>query len=511
MRAAAGSAATRGNARCPSILPLLAGLLALAFVAAGSSRDSLARRIEAALSAKALAKARIGILVETADTGRVLFSRGANDLFVTASNTKIVTTAAALDLLGPDYTFATRFVAQGEIEAGVLKGDLVVVGGGDPNLSGRFHDGKAAAVLEDVARRLLLEGIRKVEGDLILDDRAFDTEWIAPGWPRDQLDRWYAAPVAALSLNDNCLDVTIRPGSGPGEPARVSIEPETAYVTFKNEATTTAVRSRNVYSLSRKPGTCIVRLGGEVSSGAGPVVENVTVDNPPLFFGAVFKEALERTGISVSGRVRCANRTPEEAEEAPGGGSAAPPAKGRCLHVLGTPLWTTVEVTNKNSQNGYAEHVLKVLGYERRGLGSFANGVSAVSDFLAGVGVPRGTYRMVDGSGLSPENRFSPWQLVRVLAAMRDHPTAALAFFRSLPVSGTDGSLKDRLREEAYRGKVAAKTGYIRRASALSGYARCRSGVTATFSVLLNDFAGSNAEMKEIQDQICRAIVDEGA
>ncbi|MBI1853718.1 MAG: D-alanyl-D-alanine carboxypeptidase/D-alanyl-D-alanine-endopeptidase [Planctomycetes bacterium] len=477
-------------------------------VALGAPPGNLSARIEAALAAKRLGKARVGVLVVDGDSGRTLFERDADKPFTTASNTKIVTTAAALDLLGPDYTFTTRFFRRGSIENGALSGDLIVVGGGDPNLSGRFHAGRATAIFEEVAQKLIDGGVRKIDGDLVLDDRAFDRQFLAPGWPRDQLDAWYTAPVAALALNDDCLDVTIRPGSAPGQPAVVSLEPSTQWVIFENAATTTNVRSRHKYALSRKPGTHEIRLAGEVWSGAGPATENVTIDDPPLFFGAALHDTLERAGISIGGQVRLVER--DETSDAPGGAVDRKDfgGDGVLVHSIGTPLWATVEVTNKHSQNFYAEQTLKTLGYERRGLGSFANGVSAVGEFLTRLGIAPATYTMVDGSGLSAENRFTPRQLVTILRAMLSRPAGA-AFFRSLPISGTDGSLEERLKDAAYRGNIVAKTGYIRRVGALSGYARKRSGGTAVFSILLNDFPGSNSEMKEIEDQICRAIVDD--
>jgi D-alanyl-D-alanine carboxypeptidase/D-alanyl-D-alanine-endopeptidase (penicillin-binding protein 4) len=476
-----------------------------AVVPAPPANASLQSQIEAALSAKSLARARVGVLVQDVETSRVLFERGADDLFTTASNTKIVTTAAALHLLGADYTFTTRFLRRGEIAGGVQRGELVVVGGGDPNLSGRFHGGRVAAVFEEVARRLLGEGIRRIDGDVVLDDRMFDREFVAPGWPRDQLDKWYAAPVSALSLNDNCVDVTIRPGPAPGAPAAVSIEPPTRFAVLRNAATTRGARSEHRYVLTRKQGTREIVLSGGVWSGAGLVTESVPVDHPPVFFGTVLRETLERSGIEVRGDVGlCSAR---EDSDSPGGGAGGALSDGVLVHAVGTPLWVTVEVTNKRSQNFYAEQILKTLGYERRGLGTFEGGVAAVSEFLAEIGIELGSYTMVDGSGLSAQNRFTPRQLVRILEFTTRAPHA-LAFFRSLPVSGTDGSLEDRLREPAYQGRIVAKTGFIRRASTLSGYARKRSGGTAVFSILMNDFAGSNAEMKEIQDRICRAIID---
>jgi D-alanyl-D-alanine carboxypeptidase/D-alanyl-D-alanine-endopeptidase (penicillin-binding protein 4) len=433
---------------------------------------------------------------------------------------KIVTTAAALALLGRDYAFVTRFLADGNVADGTLGGDLVVVGGGDPGISGRANGLGAASRLDEAARAIRAAGIARVTGRLVLDDRFFDRELVNAGWPRDQLGEWYCAETGALSLNDNCLDVTVSGGLAAGSPSLLAIDPSTAYVDVKNLTKTVAARAQHRYRIERKIGENRFTVTGSVLAKAPGRTDSVTVHDPTLFFGTVFREALARAGVTVGGDMIVVDRRLPY---------ALPPGATEITR-LETPLAEAVKVCNKRSQNFYAEQIVKTIGRERCGEGSWRAGLAEVGDFLeraAGCrripveefaapslnapggsrSAPDGDFFLADGSGLSAANRITPRAMTRVLDHALGQPTRR-EFFDSLPIGGVDASLEKRLRDKKSLGRVVAKTGYIARVSALSGYVRGEDGATYVFSILLNKFKGGNAEMKKIQDDVCRAIID---
>lgn len=511
---------SRNPVRFPLVLAALAAAAALAAPAPAAEDAGLRARVAKALAAPALRSADAGVAVSRLGESDPLLSIAADRPLAPASNMKVVTTAAALELLGRDYVFVTRFLARGEVARGSLAGDLVVVGGGDPGISGRANGLGAASRLEEAARAIRASGISRVEGRLVLDDRFFDRELVHPSWPKDQLGEWYCAEVSALSLNDNCLDVTVSGGAAAGAPAIVAIDPETAYVEVRNQAKTVAARAGHRFRIERKIGENRFAVTGGVLAKANGQVESVTVHDPTLFFGAVFREALARAGVAVAGETVVADRA------APFDPSAPPGA--REIHRLETPLADAVEVCNKRSQNFYAEQIVKTIGRERKGEGSWRAGLGAIAEFLerlscrrigiedaatpalkapGGEALPPGDFFLADGSGLSAANRISPRALTRVLDHMLKTP-ARREFFDSLPIGGVDASLEKRLKDKKSIGRVVAKTGYIARVSALSGYVRGEDGATYVFSILLNRFTGSNAEMKKIQDDVCRAIIE---
>lgn len=428
------------------------------------------------------------------DTGEVLFSLEAHAPLAPASNTKLVTSAAALDVLGVDYQFVTEIAARGRVDAGRLEGDLVVIGGGDPSFRDDFEAGDGWRPLRDLAAQVAAAGIREVSGALVLDDRLFDREFTAVTWPADQRNRDYCAPVAALSLRGNCLPVEVAPPRSAGALASARTLPELPIFRIESEIVGTGVKGQNEVALSMPDASGRVLAKGRTWILNPVQTYLVPVPDPPLYFGAALHECLAGAGVRVSGGVRAI------AEQEPRG-DVRPVA--RCA----TPLARVITTMNKESDNNLAEHLFKLAASKRSGTGTFATGSVAVREFLRSIGVPESEQRFVDGSGLSRENRITPAALTTLLSRCYHSAATRDLFVASLPVAGIDGSLKNRLVEEPFRGHVRAKTGFINRVSALSGYVRTLSGGSLAFSILMNDFQASNAAMKEIQDNICRILV----
>lgn len=476
--------------RYRAVLVLALALLAGHGAAPPSAQGDPESRIWRALGVEAQGTTgHLGVHVVDVDTGETVYAHRPDEPRIIASNAKIFTTAAALDALGAGYFFETRFLLSGEVRDGVLRGDLGVVGDGDPNISGRTFEGDPYGAFRDWARHLRVRGIRKVEGDLYLAHGLFDGPLVHPDWPRDQLANWYEAPVEALSFNDNCILVRIHPGRAGGR-ARVETVPSVPLFQVDNRATTTG-KGGSRLTVHRTDDELIVR--GSIRAGTGPFETWVTVPDPVDYFGRALRDALAAEGIEVAGRLRPVD--------------ALPPGVWERVSVFRSDLLTAVRVTNKRSQNFYAESLAKKLGALRCGRGDWDRGVQAVAEWVVSTGVPRGAFEMADGSGMSRGNRFAPRHLTTVLRHMYFHPLGS-EFVQSLPYGGEDvGSWDRRLATPPYRGNVFAKTGTLRGVSALSGYAKAVSGRTYAFSILINDSRGNP---RGDQDRIVKALVDHG-
>lgn len=438
---------------------------------------------------------QMGVHILELESGRTVFNHHGHRLRILASNTKLFTTAAALDSFGPGYFLETRLLARGRVEAGVLKGDLAVLGGGDPNISGRHHYGDPYGVFRGWASVLLSKGVRHIEGDVLLVDGLFSDEKVHASWPKDQLAKWYQAPVGALSFNDNCVLVRVSPAPSAGQPLRVELEPPLELFQVSVSGTTRSSGKGGKVVIDRHPGSQIIEVSGFLPVSAKPADYWVTVEDPVQYFAAALRAALGEEGISLQGRMMLAG---------------SPPA-GTWTRVAThrSDLLTTLEVVNKRSQNFYAESVLKLLGARHCGRGDWESGIRAVTEFADTLGIDAGSFHMADGSGLSRGNRFSPDQVTTLLREMFFHRWGR-EFMRTLPYSGEAGqSWKKRLATPPYRGNVFAKTGTLRDVSTLSGYAKARSGKTYVFSILMND-TQSNWRAKQAQDAIVRQLINAG-
>lgn len=457
-------------------------LLALPLSAQDREPRPLAERLDAAVQAFKMKSATVGVYVASTRTGQAVYGNSERAPLLLASNTKLLTTAAALCRLGPDFTFRTS--------VGVLGGDLHVFAGGDPNISGRFRNDDPTAIFREWAARIRAAGVTKVDR-LVLHTGIFDDVHLHPGWKGYDLWTWWAAPFGALSLNDNCVDLKVAP-AGEGQPCRITLAPDTGYVTVVNQTRSAAKSGRNTFGFTRPAGTNTVTVRGEVG---GRSTSWVAVHDPTLYFGTVLKETLAAAGVSVTGGV----------EE-----SAQPIEDARGYQELASfesDLAASVATCNQSSQNFYAEMILRTLGWKLKGKGSTDHSIAAVRDFLTKeVGME--DFDQLDGSGLSRENRASALEIVKLLLHMRKQP-AYRAFLESLPANGDRrGTLKNRMTAADLRGRVRAKTGHIGGVTTLSGYVESVGGETYAFSILINA-ASEQTRMglaDQLQDRLCEIL-----
>jgi D-alanyl-D-alanine carboxypeptidase/D-alanyl-D-alanine-endopeptidase (penicillin-binding protein 4) len=442
-------------------------------------------------------RATAGAEVRSLTRDEVLYSLNAERLLQPASNIKLFTAAAALHYLGPYFSFATSLYATGPVEpGGVLRGDLVLEGRGDPNLSGRFYADSVTYAFDRLAESLLGRGIQRVAGDLVGDNSYFEGPKLGEGWAWDVQQWWYAAQIDALSFNDNTVTIVATPGPAPGAPAEIRKIPDTAYLTVESAVVTTPGRSGQAVALERRPGTNLVTLTGRVPLRGGGATVIVTVEDPGRFALTVFRERLARAGITVDGQTRLVRGEEDLAQK---------PEWTPLARHYSPPLGEILKVVNKRSQNFYAEQLLKTIGAEVRGRGSANAGIGAVDDFLRGeVGLEPGAIHMVDGSGLSLLNLVTPRAIVRLLAHMARHPYAR-EFYESLQVPGEDERSR-RLDEPLTRGNVHAKTGTVRHVSAYSGYVTAANGERLAFSILVNNRPRGKSSSVQLENEVVRAL-----
>ena len=477
-------------------LALLATVVAGGASAAGRepSPAALKREIDRIAARPALAHAWWGIEARSLRNGRVIYARDAEKNFKPASTLKLVTTAAALDALGPDARLRTTVETAGRLDAhGRILGDVYLVGGGDPNLSGRFHAGRTTAVLEELAEALRASGVRRIEGRLVGHDALFQGDRRGEDWAWGDLVWSYGAEVSALSFNDNTAQLRAAPGERVGDLLIVDRDPVTAHYGVVSTAVTSAAGAKPELVLRSDPGSNLFRLSGSLPLGGEPWAASVAIADPARYAAVVFSEVLATKGIVLMGPVATSS------DPLPGG-----------LRVLAArasePLSEILAVVNKKSQNLHTEMLLRLLGARVKGGGTVEAGHEAVEDFLRRLGVPADTWDMRDASGLSRSDVVTPRGLVALLAAMDKHRYAGV-FRDSLPVAGVDGTLEGRMKGTAAQGRVVAKTGSIRHVNALAGYATHRSGERLVFAIVLNHHtAGGTAGVGAIDD-IVNALV----
>jgi D-alanyl-D-alanine carboxypeptidase/D-alanyl-D-alanine-endopeptidase (penicillin-binding protein 4) len=470
-------------------IPLLAALAGLPLSApAAEPPRELRGAIEAILEGGALSGARIGILISDVETGKVLYARDADALLNPASNVKLFTSAAVLSRLGPEFRFETEFrVDPGEARKSQVR-RLYVRGKGDPTL--------VTERLWAIAGDLANHGLRRV-GEIVLDDGYFDEERIGAGFDQEAGDRAYLAPTGALSLNFNSVAIHASPGEARGQPGRVALEPQSDYLELVNRTRTVAPRAvrRIVPSSSRDGAQQRIVVEGRLPLGGRPVAVWRKIDDPRAYFGHTLKRLLELRGVKV-GRIRV---------------GAAPP-EAKLVHVAESEsLGEVVRRLNKTSNNFVAEQLLKTLGAEVRGLpGSWSGGIDAVEEFLAEVGIPRGSFVMKNGSGLNDANRFSPRQTVTLLRAMWQRFPLAAEFLASLPVAGRDGTIRWRMDGTEAAGRLRAKTGTLENVTSLSGYVETASREKLAFAIFVNDFTGRSSRAARVVDALAAALAAQG-
>jgi serine-type D-Ala-D-Ala carboxypeptidase/endopeptidase (penicillin-binding protein 4) len=438
------------------------------------------------------------VKVVSLDSGQTLFERNPRLLVMPASTMKAVTLAVAAERLGWDARFSTRLEATGPLEAGVLHGDLVVTGDGDPTIGERAD---MPRVLDEWAGRLLAFGVTRIEGRLVGDDDVLPDQAFGAGWAWDDLAFGYAAPLGALQYHESTVQVVISAGPEPGTPASIRLEPASSDLVVTGQVWTTGPDvPAAIYTRRRLFGQTL-EVTGSVPRAGRDYVRTVSVDNPTRAFLLAFRDALGRAGITVAGGVA-------DIDDLAGApvGTIGP---RRLLHRHESPPLREIGVRlMKVSQNLIAETLMARIGLtsDVPDVDPLAAARGAYERTLARWGVPADDVIVADGSGLSRYDFITADALVAVLRRMAD-PRDAAAFEATLPILGVDGTLERRLRGTRAEGRVRAKTGSMSNVRALAGYVTTLAGERLAFAIVANNFKVRGSVIDVVTDRALIALV----
>ncbi|HEY7044927.1 MAG TPA: D-alanyl-D-alanine carboxypeptidase/D-alanyl-D-alanine-endopeptidase [Nocardioidaceae bacterium] len=451
---------------------------------AAPAADTLASQIDALLTDPRYDGSQVGVVVRDADTGATLYDHNGDERLIPASNTKLFTSTAALDLLGSDYRFRTTVSTSGGQRGSTVKGDLYLTGGGDPTT--------LASDYGDLAAQLRDRGVRTVRGNLVADDSFFDHQRLGAFWSWDDEPFYYSAQISGLTVAPNTdydsgtVIVETRAGSKVGRPAQLTLVPKTHYVHVVNDAVTGAAGSDNTISVEREHGNNIIHV-----TGSFPIDETVeqdwsTVWEPTGYAADVFKRALRDHGIDLRGRVRT-GVTPD----------ATTTLATHESMTLGDMLIPWLKLSN----NMHAEHIVKTIGAEVEGDGSWDAGLDAIESDLPSLGVDTDVMRMVDGSGLARADFIPPDQITNLLVAARSKPWFD-QWYNALPIAGNPdrfvgGTLRSRMVGTPAANNLHGKTGSLTGVTALSGYVTDADGDPLVFSIVSNNYLSSPRSVED--------------
>ncbi len=445
----------------------------------------LRRRLQRLLRDPSLARAHVGLVVQVAETGRILFERSPHRRFVPASNTKIVTGAVALHELGPGHRWETRLRAAGPVRDSTLRGDLWVVGGGDPLL--RRED------LGTLAGRLREAGVRSVSGDLVGDGRRFPAPQWGSGWTWGDTFSGWGAGISGLRLHPGRVRASLLPGPSLGDSARLVLRSGGPLPGIRNRVRTGAPGSDARLDFVPDPRYEPASLEGWVPADADSVDLYLAPDHPTAHLAEALADTLRARGVRIRGEVRRAVRD-EEPAEAAWADTLRSDSLGAVLPELLKP-----------SDNQIAEMIVRTLGHEEEGRGTAGAGLGVMEDRLEEWGVEAGAVDLRDGSGMSRYNQVTPAAMTRLLRRLWQLPDFEM-FRGSLPVAAEDGTMGGRLRGTPAAGNLTGKTGSLSSVRALSGYVRAGDDRTLVYSLLLNGYDGSGDVAVAMEDLLVEQL-----
>ena len=488
---------TRFRSALAALAAVSAALVAVPGASVPATADTagdLGKDLTALLGNPAFTGAEVALVVRDADTGATVFDSGGGQELLPASNAKLLTSTAALDILGPDYTFTTSVLADGKRTGPLLNGDLYLKGTGDPTMLAADYDALAAKVAAS--------GVKFVRGDLVADDTWFDSTRLGPGWAWDDEPYYYDAQISALTVApDTDYDAgsvlfTITPGAA-GKAPKIAVTPDDGRLKIVNTATTGAAGSDNTLSVDRDHGANVFRFTGSLPADADPDQEWMTVWNPTGFVADLFRGALARHGVHVLGGTAY---------------RATPAAAKTVTSRQSMPLSQLLTPFLKLSNNMHAEILTKSIGRAKSGEGSWDAGIAGIKADLPSLGVNPAALRLVDGSGLSRMDSVTAAELCDLLRAARGKPWFD-TWYQALPIAGNPdrmvgGTLRNRMQNTAAANNLHGKTGSLTGVSSLSGYVTAANGEHFVFSMLSNNYLGGAPT--SIQDAVGVRLAENG-
>lgn len=452
-----------------------------------------------------LNNARIGVSIVQAATGQVLAARDADGEFAPASNFKLVDAATALAYLGPQRRFVTQLFARGALDEGVLDGDLILVGSGDPVLARNDLRNAAAAVAA--------HGIQSITGTVLVDESFFDRQRYGGGWAWDDFPYYYQPPIQSLAIEEGTADIAVAPGPSAGRPVTAAIEDNDGAMTVISRAITTPARGLNDADCFRSPGATQIEIIGHIPADAKPDVFQCAVDDTAAFAAGTLRDMLRQSGVAIGqaprGSVPDGGQLDiEDRSTLPGPAAARYPDATLIWSHASPTVAGLVKKMMPPSDNFIAEHLYKALptaALHQRG--SFDGGAQVEQKFIANLGLNPASIDNGDGSGLSQGDRITPRDLTTILRWEWRGPYRD-TYVYALGRPGIDGTVRRHLVGTDAVGRVWSKDGYIWHVSTFSGYAFTKHHGLVVFSIMMNDAVGLLAPFKSAQDAIVRTLVD---
>lgn len=459
----------------------------------------LQTRISQVLSKPEFAPATIGVKVTSLQTGRVLFEENANKLLRPASNMKLYTVAAGLDRLSPDFRFVTSVYAPAKPDRnGVIKGDLTIYGRGDPSIAARFNNGNYLKGIDDLATRIAAAGVKQVEGDLVGDETFFTGPQYGSGWEWEDLQWYYGAEVSALTVNDNALDLFVKPGIQVGVPALITTGPPDPLLKIVNRVVTGARGTKRELNAYRALAGDQLEITGSIALDDKGYTGGIGISRPALLFAYLLRASLSQHGVTVKGTTRTIDVRPAAGFVVqPPNTPVVNPGSTRIeiASMQSVPFSVVAAHTLKPSQNLYTEIILRTLGtvvppaanapnIDRT---SESDGLEVVKTFLREAGINPASLVLSDGSGLSRNDMITAEATIQLLTYMHRHRYASV-FRDALPIAGVDGTLRTRFKGTPAENNLRAKTGTLSSANSLSGYVRDAAGEELAFSIMVNNY-----------------------
>jgi len=446
------------------------------------ARADLAERINGIIGSSLQQKVRFSIHIIKADSGVTVYEHNARELMIPASNMKIITSAAALKYLGPDYEYKTRI--------GLCDDTLVVIGSGDPLLGDEKTDAKYGRekgwLFKDIAKTLKRNNIKAIE-DIIVDSSVFDDQRVHPSWSKSELNKWYACEVSGLNFNDNCIAISTKKTGGK---VAVFLDPQTSFLKFDNKVKPISKGTSAVGTYRNKEPNKIV-VYGKCRNRVGPF--DVAIERPAAFFGFLLYENLAKAGIKTKGHL-----IEQSLDEH---------SNFRLLSQYSTSIKDCLARCNKNSLGLAAESLFKTIAANNNPggkHGSWDRGRELVSEFLVELGIDKSQFYIDDASGLSRKNELSSYAITKVLLDVY-HSDSWNLYKDSLAVGGVDGTIAKYFKEQKYKGKISGKTGYINSVKSFSGVCSTEQG-DYIFSILTNN---TNGKTRGVINNIAKAIIDD--
>lgn len=466
------------------VLTVAACVTLISSTVMAGARDDFAEALDGVIRERCVNHEKLAVRVVEIPSGETLYDKNGSSALSPASVMKLVTTATALHYLGVNYRFKTDVYHTGARDGGVVRGDLVIRGGGDPKLTS-----EAVWLIAEEVRR---QGITEVTGDLALDVSFFDDHDTPPSRNGKRTQRPYDALIGALSVNFNTVAVHVYPGVKAGDPVIAEAEPLSPYFKMINDAVTR--NGDHPVAAFRVNGqdNVTIRITGSMRPDEPGGAININVDDPFRFAGETFRAYLKRAGVNIAGGIK----------------KGQVPPGARLIHAhQSEPLSMILRDLNRFSNNFVAEQIVKTVAAEVMGApGTHENGLSLAMRFLSELGLDTTGVVLADGSGLSKDNRLTAKTLSGLLVAMSRRFDIGPDFIASLGIMGVDGSVRKRLKTSPAKALARAKTGTLNRVTALAGYVAGQDGKLYGFTILQNDSGCPYRGAHKIEDRIVTAV-----